>query len=47
MWLRGIALLDGNHDDAGLESKRPALWLDLVQLASACDGNPTNQKESA
>ena len=45
-WLRGIALLDGSHDDA-LESKRPALWLDLVQLASACDGKPTTQKESA
>jgi hypothetical protein len=47
-WLRGIALLDSNHDDEGegLESKRPALWLDLLQLASACDGT-TNQKEMA
>jgi hypothetical protein len=46
-WLRGIALLDSNHEeDAGLDSKRPALWLDLLQLAGACDGT-TNQKESA
>ena len=46
-WLRGIALLESNHDDDdGHESKRPALWLDLLQLANACDGT-TNQKEMA
>ncbi len=45
-WLRGIALLEGsNHDDAEVDGKRPALWLDLVRLADVCDGKPTNQKE--
>jgi hypothetical protein len=34
-WLRGIALLD----------QRPALWLDLICLASAFESQPTNQKE--
>lgn len=46
-WLRGIALLDSDHDDTELDSKRPALWLDLVRLADVCDGTPTNQKEMA
>jgi hypothetical protein len=33
-WLRGIALLAGmNHDDGQVDSTRPALWLDLKEMA--------------
>ena len=42
-----VPVIEGsNHDDAEVDGKRPALWLDLVRLADVCDGKP-NQKEMA
>jgi len=43
-WLRGIALLEDDGDSAEVDTKRPALWLDLARLAASIDG-VANPKE--